>query len=97
MAEGKNLSTRLSFPGLMNWKGNKEYDCDAKSRASNSMEGAMDYEAVDSEGAAGLDAEAWMRRWKAYKGQCRQQVWNSETWIKNSSCLGTRFWSSNKK
>ena len=55
------MSTRLSFPGLMNWKGNKEYDCDAKSRASNSMEGAMDYEAVDSEGAAGLDAEAWMR------------------------------------
>ena len=45
----------------MNWKGNKEYDCDAKSRASNQMEVAMDYEAVDSEGAAGLDAEAWMR------------------------------------
>lgn len=56
----------------------------------------MDYEAVDSESAAGRDAEAWMRRWKAYKGQCRQQIWNSEMWIKDSSCLVIRFWSSNK-
>lgn len=92
MAEGKNLSTRLSFTGCFEelegeqriwlWCLIQSQQLDGGSHglwSSGFWRGSR-------LGCWGLDATM-----EGLQRQCRQQTWNLEMWIKDSSCLGIRF------